>query len=116
MVPAIFDTGVHIPLIALRPSVSAGVGYSMQRAVVGQSASFRHSFEQKLPVTPVAAMQSESSAQRIPSAGSGEQSAPNASPAGFASTQVSWKPSPLDSSGPRVQVRRPHRESAPDSG
>jgi hypothetical protein len=89
MVPAIFDAGVHIPINALRPSVSAGVGYSMHRAVVGQSASFRHIFEQKLPVKPVAATQSESSAQRIPSAGSGEQSAPNASPAGFASTQVS---------------------------
>src|SRR5262245_10590440 len=61
-------------------------------------------------------MQSESSAQRIPSAGSGEQAEPNGRPAVFGSTQVSWKPSPVDSSGPSVQVRRPQRESAPDSG
>src|SRR4029077_5844765 len=114
-VPTIFDSGVHMPIIARRVSASAGVGYSRQRALLGQSASLRQSCEQNgLPANTAASMHSESSAHRIPAAGSGEQAAPNALAFMFVSTQVSWKPSFEASSGPTLHTRPPHSESAPD--
>ena len=104
-----------MPIIARRLSASAGVWYSRQRALLGQSASLRQSCEQNgLPAKPAASMHSESSAQRIPGAGSGEQAAPNAL-AAFATTQVSWKPS-FEQLRAHLATRPPHSESAPDCG
>src|SRR4029078_12994135 len=97
----IFVSGVHMPIIARRPSASARVWYSRQRAMLGQSAAVRHSCEQHgLPPDPAASMHSESSAQRIPPAGSGEHAAPNVLAPAVGLVQASWKPAVGASSAP----------------
>jgi len=72
---------------------------------VGQSASFRHIVLQKGESGKAGeAMQSESSAQRIPAA-LVEQGAPNASAPDAGATQVSWKAFPAGRGAPTMQTR-----------
>ncbi len=109
---------MHIPTLAVDPSGAVAVAYSRQLDDDGQSASLRHIVVQKNWLgKSVVAMQSESFAQRIPSAVLVEHGAPNASAPAVGATQSSWKALPAGTAGPTTQTRPLLQiESAPDCG
>jgi hypothetical protein len=106
------DIGVQSPTRANDPFGSIAVWCSMQRAgplaSLGQSASFRHSVLQNgLLGASDDATQSESSAQRLPSAGVSEQADPNGNAPAIGARQTSWKASPVATAGPITHTRPP---------